>query len=56
MINQQNLKRDVETLLESITISWCELSQTIDSEYRIKIRKQLGYYHDELKTLITQTL
>ncbi len=39
MINQQNLKRDIETLQELINISWHELSQTNETEKRIKIRK-----------------
>ena len=56
MIKQQNLKCDIETLQESINRKWCELSQTNETEELTKIREQLGFYHDELKILITQIL
>ena len=56
MFNQELLQRDIETLQESIKLSWYELSRTVETEERIRIRKQLSYYIDELKILINQIL
>jgi hypothetical protein len=55
MLDQNKIKRDMETLLESIRLDWVDLAKNgFNPQERENVRKHIQWCIEELKTLEAQ--